>query len=67
MVQDKVMEASPGKMGKNMRGIGKMDSNLDLEYGDLLKVILMKVSGKRTSRRVVVYLSIKVPYIREIS
>ncbi len=48
MAKGTVMESMFGIMGKNLKGSGGMAKRMGLEYGDLLRGTITKVSGRTT-------------------
>lgn len=51
-----VKESSFGLMGKTTRANGKMDLNMDLAYGDLVRVIVIWDNGKMEKYRGMVFI-----------
>lgn len=51
MAKEKVMVLSIGIMVKYLKEIGKMESNQDLESGDHLREITIKVNGLTTGKK----------------
>lgn len=66
MAKDKVTEFFNGIMDKNLREIGRMESNVVLEFGDPPKEIIMKVNGIITGSKVKVFLNIETVYTEEL-
>ena len=67
MVKEKVMEHLNGITEKFFKVIGLMALNLDLEFGNHPKVIIIKVNGSIIARQAKEHLDIKTVHIKDNS